>query len=332
MRRRALVLGAIGAIGARPFTALAQPANLAKPLRLGILTLRRRDPANPSTVALLEGLRDLGYVEGRNLVVEFPDAQEREDRLPALASELVRGNPDLILVIGPAPLSAARNATASIPIVMVASSADPVREGVAKSLARPGANVTGLTYAEPDRFKKQLEVLKAAAGQAARVGVLWDFDLAAYRRDWAEPLSEAARVLRITVQEPIRVDSADGLPKAIDALQRQRADAFLVSTGSFLFAERHKLAELALRAKLPGIAAFREFPEAGLLVSYGPNLPDINRRAASYVDRIAKGARPADLPIELPNKFDLAINLRTAAALGLTVDPSLLLRATNVYR
>jgi putative ABC transport system substrate-binding protein len=328
MRRRALIVGAMGAMAGAAFP---QPAGRGRALRIGILSLRKRDANSPLNEALFGGLRDAGYDEGRNVSIDFPDAQEREDRLPALARDLVSRNVDVILVIGPAPLSAARNATATIPIVMVASSADPVREGVAKSLARPGGNLTGLTYAEPDRFKKQLEVLKSAAGHVVRVGVLWDFDLTVYRRDWEQPLIDAARVLRLSIQEPIRVRSEEELPLAVEALKRQ-ADACVVASGSFMFPARHKLGELALRAKLPGIAAFKDFAEAGLLASYGPDLADINRRAGSYVDRIAKGASAADLPIELPSKFDLAINLRTAAALGLTVEPSLLLRATNVYR
>lgn len=329
MLRRAFVGSAIGALAC---AALAQPAIPARPLRIGVLSLRGRNLDNPNNVALFAGLRDAGYIEGRNLTIEFPDGQGREDRLPAHAAELVRRKVDIILVTGPAPLPAARGATSTIPIVMVASSADPVRDGVAMSLARPGGNVTGLTYAEPDRFKKQLELLKSVAPHVSRVGVLWDFDLDFYRRDWAAPLSDAARRLRITVQEPIRVASAEELPLAVDTLKRRQADAFMVAAASFMFAARYKLAELALGAKLPGIAAFKDFPEAGLLVSYGPDLADINRRAASYVDRIVKGARPADLPIELPSKFDLALNVRTAAALGLAVDPSLLLRATDVYR
>src|SRR5262249_3227560 len=219
----------------------------------------------------------------------------------------------------------------TIPIVMVASSADPVRDGVAATLARPGGNVTGLTYAEPDRFKKQLELLKAAAGRISRIGVLWDFDVEIYRRDWQAPLKEAASVLGMTVQEPVRVASADELPQAIDVMKR-RADAFLVASGAFMFYVRRELSDIALRARLPAVAAFKEFPEAGLLLSWGPDLEDINRRAGDYVDRILKGAKPGDLPIELPNKFELAINLKTATTLGLTIDPSLQVRATHLYR
>src|SRR5262249_39169327 len=178
MDRRAFLAGFGGALAA---AALAQPANVRKPVRIGILTTRPRDVANPNTAALMEGLRERGYVEGRNLVIEYVHT-EQTNRFPDLAADLVRKQPDVILVLGPTPLPAARDATRTIPIVMVASSADPVRDGVAATLARPGGNVTGLTYAEPDRFKKQLELLKAAAGRISRIGVLWDFDVEIYRR------------------------------------------------------------------------------------------------------------------------------------------------------
>jgi putative ABC transport system substrate-binding protein len=214
---------------------------------------------------------------------------------------------------------------------MVASSADPVRDGVAATLARPGGNVTGLTYAEPDRFKKQLELLKSVAGRVSRVCVLWDFDLETYRRDWQAPLKEAASMLGMAVQEPVRVVSANELPQAIDVVKR-RAEAFLVASAAFMLYARRELADLALRARLPAIAAYKEFPETGLLLSWGPDFAEINRRAGDYVDRILKGAKPGDLPIELPNKFELAINLKTASALGLTVEPLLQLRATHLYR
>jgi putative ABC transport system substrate-binding protein len=330
MDRRAFVAGVAATLACGAY---AQPANLGRPVRIGILTTRPRDAvANPNTQALMEGFRERGYVEGRNVVFEYPDVQGRTSRLPEAAAELVRKNVDAILVIGPAGLAAAVHATKTIPVVMVASSADPVRDGVARTLARPGGNVTGLTYAEPDRFKKQLELLKAVAGHVARVGVLWDFDFDVYRRDWEAPLEEAARVLGMTILEPVRVSEAGQLPRALEAMTQRQTDAFLVTSGAFMFNARRELAELALRARLPGIAAFKEFPEAGLLVSWGPDLPAINRRAGDFVDRILKGARPGDLPIELPNAFDLAINLRTASALGLTVDASLKQRATYLYR
>lgn len=312
--------------------AVAQPAAVGRSAHIGILSLRESGRSTPFNAALLDGLRDHGYVDGGNAVVEFPDAQGSEDRLRDIAAEFVRKRVDVILVIGPAPLPFARMATRDIPIVMVASSADPVREGVAASLARPGGNVTGLTYAEPDRFRKQLELLKAMVRRVKRVCALWDFDTAAYERDWRAPLGDAGRILDVTIQEPVRVSDVGDLPRAFETMRQRQIDAFIVATGGFIMGARARLAELATQAKLPGIAAFKEFPEAGLLMSYGPDLADINRRAGAYVDRILKGARAGDLPIELPNKFDLAINLRTAGSLGLTVDTSLQLRATYLYR
>jgi len=302
----------------------------AKVARVGILTLRPPGTPSPLNEALMEGLRAQGYVEGQNLVIEYPDAHGREDRLPELAAQLVRKQVDLILVIGAAPLPAARNATRSIPLVMVASSSDPVAEGVARTLARPGGNVTGLTYAEPDRFKKQLEMLKSAAERVTRVAVLWDIDLETFHRDWEGPLSTAGRALGLTVQEPIRVRTEDELPAAFTTMKRRAADAFLVATAGVLFPSRRQVSELAREHSLPAIAAFKEFPQAGLLMSYGPDLSDINRRAASYVDKIIKGAKPGDLPIELPNKFELVINLKTAKALGLAMPQGLLLRADEL--
>jgi len=233
-------------------------------------------------------------------------------------------------VIGPAPLEPARKATTTIPIVMVASSSDPVAEGIAQSLGRPGGNVTGLTYAEPDRFKKQLEVLKSVAVRTRRVAVLWDFDVEIYRRQWELPLAAAARVLDLEVLAPVRVREAGELPGAFAQMKQRGADATLVASGGLLLPARAQVANLALEHRLPAIAAFREFAHAGLLMSYGPDLPDINRRAGGFVDRILRGARAGDLPIELPIKFDLAINLATARALGLAVPPSVLVRANEI--
>ncbi len=280
----------------------------------------------------MQGLREGGYVEGRNLVIEYPDSLGREDRLPELAANLVRSQVQAILIIGPAPLTAARNATKTIPLIMVASSSDPVAEGVAASLARPGGNITGLTYAEPDRFKKQLELLKSAAIQIGRVAVLWDFDLDTFRRYWEAPLADAGRVLGLNIQEPVRVRDARELPEAFALMKQRRADAILVASGGSLLPARKRVGDLALQYRMPAIAAFKEFPQAGLLMSYGPDLPDINRRAGGYVDKILKGDKPGDLPIELPSRFELAINLKTATALALTIPQALLVRADEVIR
>jgi putative ABC transport system substrate-binding protein len=312
-----------------PVAAQAPPAE--RVARIGILAPRRRSDEN-SQVALMEGLRERGYVEGRNLAIDYPDALGREDRLPELAAELVRNRVDIILVIGPAPLTAARNATKTIPVVMVASSADPVAEGIASSLARPGGNITGLTYAEPDRFKKQLEFLKSVAPRISRVAVLWDFDVEVYRRQWQKPLADAGLTLGLAIDEPIRIRSAQELPAAFASLKKRQVDALLVASSGPIFPARTQVAELAVQRRLPAIAAFKEFPQAGLLMSYGPNLSDINRRAGSYVDKILKGAKPGDLPIELPNKFELVVNLKSAALLALTVPQSVLLRADEVIQ
>ena len=328
-RRTFLSCVATGVLAAS-LGAQAQPEG--KIARIGILSVRPPGTRSPLTEALMQGLRERGLVEGQNLVIEYPDAFGREERLPVLATDLARKQVDLILVIGPAPLAAARKATTTIPLVMVAGSSDPVAEGVAVSLARPGGNVTGLTYAEPERFKKQLELLKSAVASVTRVAVLWDFDVEVFHRYWEVPLTDAGRVLGLNIQEPIRMRNADELPAAFAMMKQQRADAFLVASNGFLFPSRRQVSELSLQHRLPAIAAFKEFPQAGLLMSYGPDFLDINRRAAGYVDRILKGAKPGDLPIELPNKFELVINLKTAKTLGLTIAQSLLLRAEEVIR
>lgn len=326
MDRRAFLSTVAIAACASPLRAQA-PARVP---RVGVLSMRQLGRENPFNAPLLQGLRDHGYVEGRNLEILFTDAQGHEERLPELAQDLVRQRVDVILVVGPAPLEPARKATRTIPIVMVASSADPVGEGMAASLSRPGGNVTGLTYAEPDRFKKQLEFLKSTAGRVTRLTVLWDFDLGVYKRDWEAPLVSAGRALGIAILEPVRVRLGDELPGAFATIRERRADAFLVASGGVLLPARERVAALALEHRLPAIAAFKEFPQAGLLMSYGPDILDINRRAGGYVDRILKGARPGDLPIEMPSKFDLVINQKTARALGIVVPQPVLMRATDV--
>ena len=309
----------------------AQAPSREKPVRIGILALRSPGVTSP-LIALMQGLRELGYVQGRNLVVEHPDAFGRDDRLPQIAEDMVRSGVDVILVIGPAPLEAARKATKTIPLVMVASSSDPVADGVAASLARPGGNITGLTYAEPDRFQKQLELLKSAAVHVARLAVLWDFDVAIYRRSWEASLKDAGRRLGLSIEEPVVVRDPHELPAAFVLLKQRHVEAILVASGGFLLQDRAQVGSLALRHRIPAIAAFKQFAQAGLLMSYGPDLPDINYRAAAFVDKILRGAKPGNLPIELPNKFELAINLKTALGLGLTIPQALLIRANEVIQ
>ncbi len=328
--RRWLLQWLAGAAALHGRAALAQ----AKVVRVGFLVFQAPpNPADPNSRSVEQGLLDAGYVEGRNLVIERRYAQGNAQLLPALAAELVQAQVDVIMIFGPAPLEAARRATRTIPLVMLASSSDPVADGLAVSLARPGGNITGLTYAvSSGRFGKQLELLQLAAPRLGRVAVLWDLDLEIYRRSWAAPMADAARTLGLEVLAPTIVQAARDLPEAFAQMKRQRADAILVATGGPLNAARAQVGALAIQHQLPTIAAFKAFVQAGLLMSYGPDLPDINRRGASYVDRIVKGARPGELPIELPIKYELVINRTTARALGITIPQELLLRADEVIQ
>ena len=329
MDRRAFLSGVTVGVLATPLAAQVAPAR--KVSRIGTLS-SRPGPAEAVTSPFVQGMWELGYVEGQNLVIERRDADGHAERLPAFAAELVRSRVEAIVVFGPAPLEPARKATSTIPIVMAASSSDPVAEGLAVSLARPGGNVTGLTYAEPDRFGKQLEYLKTAAGKISRVAVLWDLDPKIYERFWAGPLAAAARKLGIEAPEPVLVADTHALPAAFAQMKRRQADALLVASGGITFPAKGRVAQLAIENRLPGMAAFKEFTQTGLLMSYGPDLSEIQRRAAGYVDRILKGAKPGDLAIELPNKHELMINLSTAKALGLTIPQPLLLRADEVIQ
>jgi putative ABC transport system substrate-binding protein len=332
MDRRRFLPGIVFGLCAALPAAQAQPVG--KTSRIGLLIFGP-PVARPDVFleAFMEGLRERGYVENQNLIVERRYAHGRSERVPDLASELVHSQVALIVIFGPGPLEGARKTTKTIPLVMVAGSSDPVADGIAQSLARPGGNVTGLTYAvSAERFGKQLELLKLAVGRIDRVAVLWDLDLEIFRRFWAAPMKEAGRVLGLEVQPPTHVHDAQELLAAFALMKRQQADAMLVATGGPLNAARPQVAELAIAHRLPAIAAFKVFPQAGLLMSYGPDFADIYRRAAGYVDKILKGAKPGELPIELPSKYELVINLKTAKALGLTIPQSLLLRADEVIQ
>jgi putative ABC transport system substrate-binding protein len=276
-------------------------------------------------------LRELGYVEGQNIAYEARFAQGRVERLPDLAAELIRLRVDVIVAQGGASTDAAKRATSTVPIVMAPASGDAVAVGWIASLARPGGNITGLTYAvSPERFGKQLELLKEAVGRLTRVAVLWDLDMDLYNRQWATPLGDAARRLDLSLLGPVQVREPAQLDAAFAVLTEQKAEAILVVMGGALYQHRARVAELAGRHRLPAVAAFKEFPQAGGFMSYGPDLPDIYRRGTTYVDRILKGAKPGDLPIEQPTKYELVLNAKTARALGFTLTPSLMLRADQV--
>jgi putative tryptophan/tyrosine transport system substrate-binding protein len=328
MDRRRFICVVVGGVLGTARDARSQPSG--RVYRVGVLAPGGTPVAFDPFV---DGLRALGYVEGQNLIVERRYAGGHLERLPNLAAELVQMPVDVIAIAGPGPLRAAMSATTRIPIVMIASSSDPVGEGVVKSLGRPGGNVTGLTYAvSPERFGKQLELLKEAAPGVSRIAVWWDMEMSIFTQSWAVPLEAAARKLGLQILPPVQVLARDGEDGAFAAMKQQRADAVLVAIGGPTNDYRAHVASAALRQRLPTVAAFKSFTEAGGLVSYGPDFPGISRRAAAYVDRILRGTPPGDLPIELPTKYELAINMKTARALGLTIPQSLLLRADEVIQ
>ena len=275
-------------------------------------------------------LRELGYVQGSNLVIAERYAEGRIERLPGMAVELVDASVEALVVAGPRALQAARAASKAIPIVMVSGSTDPVADDLALSWTRPRRNVTGLASAlSLERSGRQLQLLKEAAPDRARVAVCWDPDLDLYRAQVAASLETSARKLGVVLQPAIQLHEKN-LGSAFATMLQRRADAMIVFLGGASLNYRHRIAELALANRLPAIATFRSFAEAGGLMSYGTDLAAVARRAADYVDRILKGARAGDLPIERPTKYELVVNLDTARKLGLAVPQSLVVRADRV--
>jgi putative ABC transport system substrate-binding protein len=283
--------------------------------------------------AIRQRLRELGYIEGQNIAFEYRYAEGKTDRLPELAAQLVRLKVDIILVGGGIrSVGAAKNSTKTIPIVMLGSPGDPVEEGLVESLARPGGNVTGLTLLTRELGGKRLELLKDAVPKLARVAVLYDPAISGPAREVKEDLPVAARALRLTIQ-PWEVRRADDFERVFAALNKQRPDGLYVPTGGPLMSANHKrTVGLALKSRLPSMYVNRETVEAGGLMSYAADLADSDRRVAYFVDRILKGAKPADLPVEQPTKFELVINLKTAKQIGLTIPQSLLYRADRVIK
>jgi putative ABC transport system substrate-binding protein len=328
MERRAFLAGA-AALLAAPLAAETQQA--AKVARIGYLLLdRAAAPHLPE--AFRQGLRDLGYVEGRNVVIEYRDAEGKVDRLPAVAAELVALKVDVIVAQGTPHALAAKQVTRTIPIVF-ATAADAVGSGLVTSLARPGGNVTGLSFVGPGLVGKRLELLKQAVPGVSRVAVLWQpgYQNERTEKDLLKGAEVAARALGVRLQVVEARGPAD-FDRAFSDMARARAGALTVLFSSTFFNERRRLVDLAAKNHLPAVYVSRDFVDAGGLMSYGPNLADMFRRAATYVDRILKGAKPADLPVEQPTKFDLVINLKTTKALGLTIPPSLLQRADEVIQ
>lgn len=298
--------------------------------RIGYLSNSTPTGNLPVLEAFVEGLRDRGWIEGRNVVVEYRWAEGQPERLPRLADELVRLKVDVIVTLGTPTSLAAKNATQTIPIVMV-SAADPVRLGLVASLGRPGGNVTGTSFdVGLEVFGKQLELFKEALPKLRRVAILSNAGNPAQEIAFAN-VKTAAQSLGLQLQHlPMhRSTEFDG---AFGAMRNKHADGLLVLVDAFFQIHRARLADLAAKNRLPSMFGFREFVDAGGFMSYGPSLAHIARRSGGFVDRILKGARPADLPVEQPTRFELAINLKTAKALGLTVPQSLLTRADQVVQ
>jgi putative ABC transport system substrate-binding protein len=275
----------------------------------------------------VHGLRALGYVEGRNLILERRTAEGKIERLGDIATELVRLNVDVLVVTTTPAAQAALNATRTIPIVMAAVG-DPVEAGLVASLAKPGGNITGLSQMNIDISGKRIEVLKRLMPGLARVAVFWNPSNRFHAQFWKET-DAAARTLTIEL-EGVEVRRLHDLEPAFGATTRGKAQALVAFDDALFYVHRSRIVALAAANQLPTLLGFREFPEAGGLMSYGASVPDLFRRAAAYVDKILKGANPAELPIEQPTKFELVINLKTATALGLTIPPALLARADEL--
>lgn len=320
-----LTIVALALFCSAPLSTSGQPA--ARVPRVGSLYTA----VSPGTSSLLtsslflDALQALGYIEGKTFIHEVRYAEGRVDRLPTLAAELVQLNVDVIVAWGVEPLEAARKATNRIPIVMVARG-DPVAAGLVASLAKPGGNITGVTVAGPEVAGKRLEILKEALPRLSRVAVLRD---PAHEPAYLRETESAARALNLRLLV-LTVRAAADFDRAFNAAVKQRAQAVLINETSMLSAHRPQLAELAIKHRLPVIGSWKPSAEAGFLMSYGPETSDLFRRPAAYVDQILKGAKPADLPIEQPRTFEMAVNRKTAKALGLSLPRGLLLRADQI--
>ncbi|MGH7389473.1 MAG: ABC transporter substrate-binding protein [Candidatus Rokuibacteriota bacterium] len=323
-----LSLVAAVCILAAPLAGEAQPTR--KVYRIGYLSTQSSSAVAGELDAFRQGLRDLGYADGQNVVIEYRFAEGKLDRLAGLAAELVRLNVDVIVTGGTPGTRAALQATRTVPLIITVVG-DPIAAGFVTSLARPGGNVTGLTQMSPQLSGKRLELLKEALPNISRVAVLIDAALMAHQI--FAPLQEtqvAAKTLGLRLQSlEVRGPDADW-SGAFKAATSQGADALITLPGPVIELHSEHVVDMAAKNRLPAIYPTREFVEAGGLMSYGPDRVDLNRRAATYVDRLLKGAKPAELPIEQPTKFELVINLQTAKALGLTIPRSLLLRADRI--
>jgi len=323
--RRAFLGGLTGGLLAAPLGAEAQQAG--KVPRIGFLSGSSAVAARPYVEQFLLGLRELGYVEGQSIIIEYRWAEGHQERLPQLASDVARIAPDLIVAATSPSAMAARNATASIPIVMV-NVGDPVALGLAASLARPGKNLTGLSSFNPELAGKRLALLKELVPEVTRIAILFNSRNPSATH-WLKGMEAVAPTLAVQLQL-LSITGPDDVPTAFRDAMKGRAGAIIVGSDQVVNLLTAQISALALKNRLPTMFDARVFMDAGGLMAYGVDLIAPYRRAATYVDKILKGARPGDLPIEEPTKFELVINLKTAKALGLTIPPSLLARADQV--
>ena len=313
--------------------AVAEAQQLKKLHRIGVLSSGDAASESARSQGIRLALRELGYVEGQNIAIEYRYAEGKREAAPKLVAELVRLNVGIIVVSGGTLwVRAAKSATQSIPIVMTGAGLDPVAAGLVESLARPGGNITGITTQFTREVGgKRLELLKEAAPKVARVAVLYDPTAPGTAREMKDVLPAAARALSLTIQ-PWEVRGPDDLDTVLAALNKQLPDGLHVTGGPDMRANVNALVSFALKSRLPSVFQTREAVDTGGLMAYGADRTDSYRRVASYIDKILKGAKPADLPIELPTKFELAINLNTAKLIGVTIPPSVLARADSVIR
>ena len=319
----------IGTLAGGLLAPLAAGAQAGKVRRIGYLDQGSADGNKPYVEAFQQALRDLGWVEGKNIAMEFRFADGKTDRLPALAGELVRLKMDLIATTGTPAALAAKRATTTIPIV-IGFAADPVGSGIVGSLAHPGGNITGWTHQGLELRQKYVELLKEAVPRAARFGVLWNPANPVHKSSM-KVIEAAAQRLKVRLY-PVGVQDSKEIEGAFSTLAGKRADALIVYPDGLFLDQKALIVTLAAQRRLPAMYGIREYVEAGGLMAYGTNLSQMYRLGASLVDKILKGAKPGDLPVEQPTKFELVINLRTAKALGLTIPPSLLQRADEVIQ
>jgi ABC-type uncharacterized transport system substrate-binding protein len=328
-RRRFLLTSLAGALGVLVAPVLGGAQGTRKAPRVGVVLAATQALGQPSTEAFRAGLRDLGYLEGQSIAIEVRWAEGNPERFPDLIADLLRANVDVLVVVGANAALAAKKAATTTPVVFVAVT-DPVGTGVVESLARPGGNITGVSMALGEGFAgKWVQHLKDALPRVSSVAALVEASHP-LKTTWAREMGAASRAPEIKLQVlEVHPDVAD-LDRALSAVGKARPGALIVTPGPFLPQHRKKIADFVLGQRMPAIGGIREFAAAGLLMSYGPSIPDSWRRGAAYVDRILKGAKPADLPVEQATKFEFVLNLKTAKALGLTIPPSLLLRADQI--